>query len=90
MFVVRVLHFSAFNSVKQFVGVTLPLGLVYTLVIIACSILSVVNLTLLQCSAQVNRFPNTNGLWFQGVWCILFSHTHTHQTTVKVMNKLNC
>ena len=66
IFVVRVLHFSAFHSAKQLVGVTLPLGLV------------VVNLTLLQCSAQVNRFPNTNGLWFQGVWCILFfTHTHT-------------
>ena len=37
---VRVLHFSAFHSTKQLVGVTLPLGLV------------VVNLTLLQCSAQ--------------------------------------
>ena len=62
----RVLHFSAFHSVRQFVGVTLPLGLVYILAI-TCSILSVVNLTLLQCSAQVNRLPNTNGLWFQGV-----------------------
>ena len=82
----RVLHFSAFHSAKQLVGVTLTLGLVYTLVI-TCSIL-VVNLTLLQCSAQVNRFPNTNGLWFQGVWCIHFSHTHTHQMTVKVTNKL--
>ena len=40
----RVLHFSAFHSVKQFVGVTLPLGLVYTLVI-TCSI-SVLNLVL--------------------------------------------
>ena len=39
---VRVMHFSA---AKQFVGVTLPLGLVYTLVI-TCSILSVVNLVL--------------------------------------------
>ena len=58
---VRVLHFSALHSVRQFVGVTLPL---YTLVI-TCS---VVNLTLLQCSAQENRLPTTHGLWFQGVW----------------------
>ena len=47
----RVLHFSAFHSVKQFVGVTLPLGLVYTL-IITCSIL-VVNLVLRRIDFQI-------------------------------------
>ena len=62
------MHFSA---------LTLPLGLVYTLVI-TCSILSVVNLTLIQCSA---RLPNTNGLWFQGVWIgygTLYSLFHSY------------
>ena len=76
IFVVRVLHFSAFHSAKQLVGVTLPLGLVYTLVI-TCSIF-VVNFTLLQCSAQENRFPNINGLWCFKVYGAYIFHTHTH------------